>query len=97
MTRDEFYDICIKYFDTHNLNVIRDSQFGLVFLSVCSSQLDDPSLQDMIEVGLEDPTDVYELERQRGLIYGMSETTNPHTSQYDETGGKSPGWVWELL
>lgn len=96
MTRDEFYDMCIKYFDTSNLNVIRDSEFGLVFLSLCSAQLDDPSLQDMIEVGLEDPTDVYELERQRGLIYGESESTSPHTSQYDRTMGKSPAWIWEL-
>jgi|TARA_Y100001938_G_C8052608_1_gene412665 hypothetical protein len=97
MTNEEFSGMCLKFFETLDINKIAEGEFGLVFLSLCEAQLDNPPLQDAIINILEsDIVTEYELERQRGMIYGESISTSPHTSQYDETLGKSPAWIWNL-
>jgi hypothetical protein len=82
---------------------IANEKFGLLFISQCLIDLEKPTdkkdkkKSELIDwlVEICDQNE-YELERQQGYVYGLSETTNPHTSQY-EIAPETPKWVWDVV
>jgi len=85
-----------------SIDFVSSIEHGLLFLSHYAAHLESKDKLDkesskcldyIIEI-LDDES--YELERQRGLVFGESESTGPHTSQFEYNPG-SPEFIFVEL
>ena len=109
MNDEEFEEVCVHYFDitigerdkeypfltTVDLESIIGQKFGSLFLSFCHSKVP-PDSPLAYELGNLLDSLEHEVEREQTLIYGLSESTSPHTSQWEVIEGPPP-WIWELI
>jgi hypothetical protein len=104
-----FEELCTHHFDITigkrdkefpclspiDLEHIVGQKYGALFLSFCHAQLP-PESHLAIELEYMLDSLDYEVERQQSLIYGLSESTGPHPSQYEESP-ETPPWIWEVV